>query len=331
METRFLITGGAGFIGSHLILQLLKNSTYRVCNLDSLSYAADLKRLASVENHPHYRLAVGSVADGVFVKRVLNEFRPHVVINLAAESHVDNSIGSSEICVQTNIVGTHVLLEASRRYWQSLPSSARFRYYQISTDEVYGDSSETQSVAEEGAPYRPSSPYSAAKAAADHLVRAWHRTYGLPVVISTSSNNFGPGQHQEKLIPKTIANALNGKPIPLYGNGMQQRDWVYVDDHIAAIELVANRGEVGRTYAVSRLQPVHNQDLVERICALLEELAPCKPNGVTRYRDLIHYVADRPGHDDAYATQSSALREMGWEPRIDLDTGLRLTLTHALQ
>lgn len=331
-EVRFLVTGGAGFIGSHLIVRLLKNPNYRVCNLDALSYAADLKRLASVESHPHYRLAVGSITDGQFVEGLINDFRPHVVINFAAESHVDNSIERSDTCIQTNIIGTHVLLEASRRYWQAMsdPLQTQFRYYQVSTDEVYGDSGETQSIAIDGSPYRPSSPYSASKAAADHLVRAWHRTYGLPVLISTSCNNYGPGQHREKLIPKTIATALAGEPITVYGDGMQQRDWVYVEDHVAAIELVVSHGVVGRTYAVSLLQPVCNRDLVERVCGLLEDLAPDKPAGVECYRDLIQYVTDRPGHDSAYATRSSTLRDMGWKPRIDLETGLRLTLLHAL-
>ena len=321
---RVLVTGGAGFIGRYCVRYLLKNTNCHVCNLDSLTYAADLSRLSSISANPRYRFVHGSTADAELVAGVLEAFQPQVVINLAAETHVDNSIAQSRAAIASNIMGTHVLLDACRLYWRGLSPAAQraFRFHQVSTDEVFGDFADTGEVANELSAYRPSSPYSASKAAADHLVRAWHRTYGLPVLLSTASNNYGPGQHAEKLMPMVIKRAIAGETIGLYGNGLQERDWLYVEDHIAAIMTIITGGEVGHTYVVSTGSRVTNKALVHNICALLDEFVPRD----YRYAELVQYVPDRPGHDQIYATDSRSTRQLGWQPATTLPQGLRNTV-----
>ncbi|WP_246434744.1 dTDP-glucose 4,6-dehydratase [Teredinibacter haidensis] len=323
---RYLVTGGAGFIGSHLIKRLLLNSGNTVCNIDKLTYASDLSRLAGLNGGDCYQFVQADIADSAAVAQALHHFQPHIVINLAAESHVDNSIQSSEQTIATNVLGVQVLLEASRNYWQGLAEEQRnqFRFYQISTDEVFGDFNDSGSVATAESAYRPSSPYSASKAAADHLVRAWHRTYGLPVLISTSSNNFGAHQHSEKLIPMVIERALAGQPIGLYGDGQQQRDWLYVEDHVAAIELIAEKGQPDDFFLISAETLVSNKHLVETLCLLLDELSPSAK--LKSYAELIRLVTDRPGHDRCYASDASKVKSLGWLPQTLLREGLRKTV-----
>jgi len=340
MAKRFLITGGAGFIGCHLIARLLKTPGNQVCNVDSLTYAANLQSIEGFRLNSAYRFEEADICDAERLTAVINEFRPNIVINLAAESHVDNSIACSEPCVRTNILGVHSLLEVCTAYWRGLAveQKAHFRFYQISTDEVFGDAASSaantgrESIAMPGSAYRPSSPYSATKAAGDHLVNAWHRTYQLPTLISASSNNYGPGQHVEKLIPMAIHKALAGEAIGLYGNGEQRRDWLYVEDHVAAIELIALRGEVGGFYLVSAEQPLTNRCVILKLCALLDELAPRNGKPPKTYAELIDYIQDRPGHDGAYVNDSSELRtRLGWQPETGLEEGLRATVLACLQ
>ncbi len=326
---RILITGGAGFIGSALIRHLLQHTEHQVLNLDKLTYAGNLESLASVANHPHYRFAQLDIADQPQVRALLDEFQPEAIMHLAAESHVDRSIDGPSAFIQTNIVGTYALLEATRSYWQGLPEAAKqaFRFHHISTDEVYGDLHGVDDLFTETTPYAPSSPYSASKAASDHLVRAWQRTYNLPVLITNCSNNYGPYHFPEKLIPLVILNALEGKPLPVYGNGAQIRDWLFVEDHARALLKVVTAGKVGETYNIGGHNEQQNIDVVRSICALLEELAPNKPAGVERYDQLITFVKDRPGHDLRYAIDASKIeRELGWVPQETFTTGLRKTV-----
>ncbi|MGY4531472.1 dTDP-glucose 4,6-dehydratase [Pseudomonas sp. TE3786] len=326
---RILITGGAGFIGSALIRHLLQNTEHQVLNLDKLTYAGNLESLASVAGHPRYRFAQLDIVDQPQVRALLDEFQPEAIMHLAAESHVDRSIDGPSAFIQTNIVGTYALLEATRGYWQSLSEAAKqaFRFHHISTDEVYGDLHGVDDLFTETTPYAPSSPYSASKAASDHLVRAWQRTYGLPVLITNCSNNYGPYHFPEKLIPLVILNALDGKPLPVYGNGAQIRDWLFVEDHARALLKVVTEGTVGETYNIGGHNEQQNIDVVRGICALLEELAPNKPAGVERYEQLITFVKDRPGHDLRYAIDASKIeRELGWVPEETFATGLRKTV-----
>jgi dTDP-glucose 4,6-dehydratase len=326
---KMLVTGGAGFIGSAVIRHIIGNTDDSVVNLDKLTYAGNLESLASVAENPRYRFEQVDICDRANVDRVLREHRPDLVMHLAAESHVDRSITGPADFIETNIVGTYTLLEAVREYWQSLGTAARqrFRFHHISTDEVYGDLHGTDDLFTETTPYEPSSPYSASKAASDHLVRAWHRTYGLPAIITNCSNNYGPFHFPEKLIPLVILNALEGKPLPVYGNGAQVRDWLYVEDHARALYLVATTAAPGSTYNIGGHNEQRNIDVVNAICALLEELAPNKPKGVTHYRDLITYVQDRPGHDLRYAIDASKIqRELGWTPQETFASGLRKTV-----
>ncbi|EPL59658.1 dTDP-glucose 4,6-dehydratase [Pseudomonas stutzeri] len=326
---RILVTGGAGFIGSALIRHLILDTGHSVLNLDKLTYAGNLESLASVDDNPRYQFLQADIADRERVSEALLDFQPDAIMHLAAESHVDRSIDGPAEFVQTNIVGTYQLLEAARAYWQTLPTERRaaFRFHHISTDEVYGDLHGVDDLFTETTPYAPSSPYSASKASSDHLVRAWQRTYGLPVLITNCSNNYGPFHFPEKLIPLVILNALDGKPLPVYGDGSQIRDWLFVEDHARALFKVVSEGRVGETYNIGGHNEQKNIDVVRGICALLEELAPNKPAGLARYEDLITFVKDRPGHDLRYAIDAGKIeRELGWVPQETFQTGLRKTV-----
>lgn len=326
---RILITGGAGFIGSALVRHLLNETDHEVFNLDKLTYAGNLESLASIEGHPRYRFLKADIADSEAVSRALAQFQPDAIMHLAAESHVDRSIDGPAAFIQTNIVGTYALLESTRAYWSSLDAErkAAFRFHHISTDEVYGDLHGVDDLFTETTPYAPSSPYSASKAASDHLVRAWHRTYGLPVLLTNCSNNYGPYHFPEKLIPLMILNALEGKPLPVYGDGLQVRDWLFVEDHARALVEVVTRGQVGETYNIGGHNEQKNIEVVRGICALLEELAPAKPAGIARFEDLITHVKDRPGHDLRYAIDAGKIeRELGWKPQETFHSGLRKTV-----
>ncbi|MGX1124148.1 dTDP-glucose 4,6-dehydratase [Pseudomonas sp. HLS-6 TE3448] len=326
---RILVTGGAGFIGSALIRHLIETTAHDVLNLDKLTYAGNLESLSSIATNTRYEFVHADIADRATVDAVLERFAPHAIMHLAAESHVDRSIDGPAAFIETNIVGTYSLLEAARAYWAKLPAAEReaFRFHHVSTDEVYGDLHGVDDLFTETTPYAPSSPYSASKAASDHLVRAWHRTYGLPVLLSNCSNNYGPFQFPEKLIPLTILNALAGKPLPVYGNGLQVRDWLFVEDHAHALLQVLCAGQVGETYNIGGHNEQKNIDVVRSICALLEELAPDHPAGVNHYADLISFVQDRPGHDQRYAIDASKIqRELGWTPAETFQSGLRKTV-----
>ncbi|WP_192985760.1 dTDP-glucose 4,6-dehydratase [Pseudomonas sp. EggHat1] len=326
---RILITGGAGFIGSALIRHLIQDTEHEVLNLDKLTYAGNLESLTPVTDSPRYRFVHADIADSEQVAAMLAEFQPDAIMHLAAESHVDRSIDGPAAFIQTNIVGTYSLLESTRAYWLGLSAErkAAFRFHHISTDEVYGDLHGVDDLFTEATPYAPSSPYSASKAASDHLVRAWQRTYGLPVLITNCSNNYGPYHFPEKLIPLMILNALAGKPLPVYGNGQQIRDWLYVEDHARALLKVVSEGEVGETYNIGGHNEQKNLDVVQAICALLEELEPQKPAGISSYAELITYVQDRPGHDLRYAIDASKIeRELGWVPEETFESGLRKTV-----
>lgn len=326
---KFLITGGAGFIGSALVRQIINHTDDSVVNIDKLTYAGNLESLAEVAGNARYAFEQVDICDRAELDRVFAEHKPDAVMHLAAESHVDRSIDSAGEFVQTNIVGTFTLLEAARAYWQALDADKRaaFRFHHISTDEVYGDLHGTDDLFTETTPYAPSSPYSASKAGSDHLVRAWQRTYGLPTVVTNCSNNYGPYHFPEKLIPLMILNAIHGKPLPVYGDGRQIRDWLFVEDHARALYEVVTRGEVGETYNIGGHNEKANIDVVRTICALLEELAPNKPEGVAKYEDLITFVQDRPGHDARYAIDAAKIgRELGWKPQETFESGIRKTV-----
>lgn len=326
---KILVTGGAGFIGSAVVRHLLLNTEHEVVNLDKLTYAGNLESLPGASAHPRYRFEQVDICDAVAVARVLAEHRPDAVMHLAAESHVDRSIDGPADFIHTNIVGTYTLLEACRHYWNTLGQTARasFRFHHISTDEVYGDLEGTTDLFTEQTPYSPSSPYSASKASSDHLVRAWQRTYGLPTLITNCSNNYGPYHFPEKLIPHVILNALAGKPLPVYGDGSQIRDWLYVEDHARALVEVLSRGQPGATYNIGGHNEKRNLEVVETLCALLDELAPEKPAGISRFAELITFVQDRPGHDRRYAIDAGKIEhELGWRPQETFDSGLRKTV-----
>lgn len=326
---KFLITGGAGFIGSAVVRHIIQNTEHEVLNVDKLTYAGNLESLISVADHPRYHFSQTDICDRAALDQLFSDFQPDVVMHLAAESHVDRSISGPFAFIETNIIGTYQLLEASRSYWGSLAEKgkAAFRFHHISTDEVYGDLEGTTDLFTETTSYSPSSPYSASKASSDHLVRAWNRTYGLPVVVTNCSNNYGPYHFPEKLIPLMILNALQGKALPVYGNGQQIRDWLFVEDHARALYVVATQGVVGETYNIGGHNEKANLDVVQAICQLLEELAPNKPEGIQSYQDLITYVKDRPGHDVRYAIDASKIKvELGWVPEESFETGLRKTV-----
>ncbi|MHA3902156.1 dTDP-glucose 4,6-dehydratase [Castellaniella sp. WN] len=331
---KILVTGGAGFIGSALIRHLIGHTGHSVVNIDKLTYAGNLESLESVANDPRYVFERLDICDAPGLADTFARHRPDAVMHLAAESHVDRSIDGPAAFVRTNLVGTYALLEAARTHWNGLDAAARaaFRFHHISTDEVYGDLAGTGSLFTETTPYAPSSPYSASKAGSDHLARAWHRTYGLPVLVTNCSNNYGPCHFPEKLIPLIILNALEGKPLPVYGQGLQVRDWLYVEDHARALLRVVESGMPGETYNIGGHNEQRNIDVVRNICDLLEELAPEHPPGVARYADLITHVADRPGHDLRYAIDAGKIaRELGWTPRETFATGLRKTVRWYLE
>ena len=326
---KFLVTGGAGFIGSAVVRYIVENKLGSVVNVDCLTYAGNLESLASVKSEPGYEFEQVDICDAEALKSVFDKHCPDVVMHLAAESHVDRSIDGPDDFVKTNVFGTFALLQVALRYFRELDDQAKgqFRFHHISTDEVYGDLHGTEDLFTEQTSYAPSSPYSASKAASDHFVRAWGRTYGLPVVVTNCSNNYGPYHFPEKLIPHMILNALGGKPLPVYGDGSQIRDWLFVEDHARALVEVVTRGKVGETYNIGGHNEKRNLEVVETICDLLEELAPKKPGGVARYRDLITFVKDRPGHDVRYAIDASKIeRELGWTPEETFETGLRKTV-----
>jgi len=319
-----LVTGGAGFIGSAVVRQFIHDTQDRVVNLDKLTYAGNLQSLASVSSDPRYRFEQVDICDAAEVARVFREHRPDAIMHLAAESHVDRSISGPAAFIQTNIVGTYTLLEAARAYWNELPGEKKsaFRFHHISTDEVYG-SLGAEGFFTEATAYEPNSPYSASKASSDHLVRAWHHTYGLPVVTTNCSNNYGPYHFPEKLIPLVILNAVNGKPLPIYGKGDNIRDWLYVDDHARALRLVLEKGTPGETYNIGGWNEKTNLEVVQAICTILDEL---HPQGAP-HANLITYVADRPGHDQRYAIDATKIaRELGWKPQETFGSGLRKTV-----
>lgn len=326
---KLLVTGGAGFIGSAVVRHIIYNTDNSVLNIDKLTYAGNLESLVLVANNPRYQFSQTDICDRAALDRLFETFQPDAVMHLAAESHVDRSITGPAAFIETNIIGTYQLLEATRQYWNGLDEDKKraFRFHHISTDEVYGDLEGTKDLFLETTPYAPSSPYSASKASSDHLVRAWHRTYGLPVVLTNCSNNYGPYHFPEKLIPLVILNALAGKPLPVYGNGAQIRDWLYVEDHARALYQVVTEAQVGETYNIGGHNEQKNIDVVKSICALLEEFVPNKPEGVANYQDLITYVKDRPGHDLRYAIDASKIKQdLDWVPLETFETGLRKTV-----
>jgi dTDP-glucose 4,6-dehydratase len=326
MTKRFLITGGAGFIGSAVVRYLMRETDYRVCVVDKLTYAGNLASLAPIANNPRYCFVRADVADAVRMRDVFSSFQPDAVMHLAAESHVDRSIDGPAAFIETNIIGTYTLLEAALAYWRNLSNGAQaaFRFHHISTDEVFG-SLDADGRFSETTAYAPRSPYSASKAASDHLVRAWYHTYGLPVLVTNCSNNYGPYHFPEKLIPLTIINGLEGKTLPVYGEGGNIRDWLYVEDHARALLSVVEGGRPGETYCIGGRSERTNLDVVRAICALLDELAPSKAIGS---RDsLIAFVADRPGHDLRYAIDPARIcSELGWQPQETFESGLRKTV-----
>lgn len=326
---RILITGGAGFIGSAVVRYILSSTDDRVLVLDKLSYAGNLASLAPVADNPRFAFDKVDICDRAAVEKAMVAFQPQLIMHLAAESHVDRSIDGPLAFVETNIVGTYMMLEAARHYWSGLPEAEKsgFIFHHISTDEVFGDLENDSDFFTETTPYAPSSPYSATKASSDHLVRAWHRTYGLPVIVTNCSNNYGPYHFPEKLIPLMIINALAGKPLPVYGDGGQIRDWLYVDDHARALYQVVTQGKPGETYNIGGHNERRNIEVVETLCALLEELAPEKPAGLKQYRDLITWVTDRPGHDRRYAIDAGKIeRDLGWRPQETFESGMRKTV-----
>lgn len=325
-SSRILVTGGAGFIGSALVRQLIAETGAYVLTLDKLTYAGNLENLGPAGANPRHQFVQADIADGAAVEGVLAAFRPDAILHLAAESHVDRSIDGPSAFIETNIVGTYTLLDRSLAFWRALGKSDQknFRFLHVSTDEVYG-SLGAEGTFSETSQYQPNSPYSASKAAADHLVRAWHHTYGFPVVTTNCSNNYGPYQYPEKLIPVIIANALHGKPLPVYGAGNQVRDWLYVEDHAQALRLVLDQGRVGEVYCIGGASEMVNIDVVHCICDLLDELVPGSAH--RPHRALIRHVTDRPGHDVRYAMDFSKLqRELGWRPQESFVSGLRKTV-----
>ena len=329
---KILITGGAGFIGSAVIRHIINHTEHQVLNIDKLTYAGNLESLAEIEKNPRYFFESLDICNTAAIESAFNRFQPNLVMHLAAESHVDRSIDGPANFISTNIVGTYNLLEVARKYWHTLNEvdKALFRFHHISTDEVYGDLDNTNALFTESTPYAPSSPYSASKASSDHLVRAWHRTYGLPTIVTNCSNNYGPYHFPEKLIPLVILNALDGKPLPIYGKGNQILDWLYVEDHAKALYKVVTQGVIGETYNIGGHNEKQNIEVVITICRILDELQP-RPSGQV-YESLITYVKDRPGHDLRYAINATKMqRELNWLPVETFETGIRKTVEWYLE
>lgn len=326
---KFLVTGGAGFIGSAVVRHLINNTEHQVVNVDKLTYAGNPENVAVVAGNARYTFEQVDITDRPALEAVFKTHQPDIVMHLAAESHVDRSIDGPGEFIQTNIIGTYTLLEVCRSYFQTLTAEKQqqFKFHHISTDEVYGDLADTGALFDEQTAYHPSSPYSASKAGSDHLVRAWHRTFGLPTLVTNCSNNYGPYHFPEKLIPLMILNALEGKPLPVYGDGSQIRDWLYVEDHARALCLVATKGAVGETYNIGGHNEKRNLEVVETICDKLEQMTTEKPDGISHYRDLIQFVDDRPGHDLRYAIDASKVeRDLGWKPEETFESGIEKTI-----
>lgn len=330
MNNTILVTGGAGFIGSSVVRMLLAETDASIVNLDKLTYSGHSESLTSVQSNPRYVFERGDICDAECVRALYNKHRPYLVMHLAAESHVDRSIGGPEVFVESNVKGTYQMLEAARAHWSSLSedNKVKFRFLHVSTDEVYGQLGD-KGYFKETSPYQPSSPYSASKAASDHLVRAWKHTYNLPTMVTNCSNNYGPYQFPEKLIPVIIASALADKPIPIYGEGKNVRDWLYVEDHVRALMLVAQRGKVGETYLVGGNNERTSLQMAQTICGILNEMSPRKHG---KYEDLISFVTDRAGHDWRYAIDSTKLQtELGWKPKETFETGIKKTVAWYLE
>lgn len=328
-QKTIIVTGGAGFIGSALVRFIINETEFKVVNVDKLTYSGNLDSLVSINQNKRYNFEQLDICNSSGLEKIFSKYKPELVIHLAAESHVDRSIDSPKSFIESNIVGTYTLLEQSRKYWQSLIGQKKedFRFLHVSTDEVYGDLESSSDFFTEETRYNPSSPYSASKASSDHLVRAWYRTYGLPVLITNCSNNYGPFQFPEKLIPHMIFNALEFNSLPVYGNGKQIRDWLYVDDHVRALLTVASKGEVGETYNIGGNNEIQNIDVVHKICNILDEFMPIKNNNIDSYSELITYVKDRPGHDVRYAIDASKIfNNLGWEPLENFESGIRKTI-----
>ena len=326
---KFLITGGSGFIGSAVIRHIINHTNYSVVNVDKITYAGNSYSLTSVEADPRYVFEKVDICNANDIRRIFNEYQPDLVMHLAAESHVDRSIDSPSEFIQTNIFGTYTLLEEAKNYWNELEKGKRglFKFLHVSTDEVYGDIEDTKDLFTESTPYAPSSPYSATKASSDHLVRAWGRTFELPILITNCSNNYGPYQFPEKLIPLIIINALKGKDLPIYGNGKQIRDWLYVDDHVKALLVVSLTGTIGETYNIGGHNELQNIEKVKEVCSVLDELSPSKLDGIDQYEQLITYVDDRAGHDLRYAIDATKIfNELNWAPEETFKTGIRKTV-----
>ena len=329
VSKKLLITGGAGFIGSALIRHIIKKTNHNVINIDKLTYAGNLQSLTLIENDPKYTFEQVDICNFKEVNRVINEHQPDIVFHLAAESHVDRSIDGPGEFIQTNIVGTSIILEKVRNYWSNLVGDKKnnFRFLHVSTDEVYGDLNGTNDLFTEKTPYAPSSPYSASKAGSDHLVRAWNRTYKLPTIITNCSNNYGPYQFPEKLIPLIILNALQGKHLPVYGNGKQIRDWLYVEDHARALLHVALKGKISETYNIGGHNELQNIEVVKTLCSILDKLVPSQINGIDKYEKLITHVDDRIGHDVRYAINANKIaKELNWIPDETFETGIKKTV-----
>ena len=329
IKKKILITGGAGFIGSALIRHIIDSSNHIVYNVDKLTYASNLNSLRKIRFSKRYFFKKLDINNTNGVKKIFNKFKPNLIIHLAAETHVDRSINGPSEFIKTNIYGTYSLLETSLNYWINLKEKNKksFRFHHVSTDEVFGDLAKKKGLFKESSPYAPSSPYSASKASSDHLVRAWHRTFKFPILITNCSNNYGPYQNPEKLIPLVISNALENKEIPVYGNGKQIRDWLHVDDHSRALLKVALKGKVGETYNIGGNNELKNIDVVNTICSILDDLYPLKNKKIKKYRELIKYVNDRPGHDQRYAIDTTKIKkELNWRPKESFKTGIKKTI-----